>query len=280
MHLIDPISHIYLSQVDNVQRPSGTCNNTSVCMAATAQGLPTHTSRGEQVEDCLFGLQQDYGYSRHAPISLATSFEKWAAAEFPELGLRDVLNLSATWEDVRASLQQGYIVVIHGWFTQAGHIIAITGETGQGWIVSDPWGEWFSSGYKVGVSAKNLIYSHALMERTCGPDGTMWIHSIQGKTKPHYPPLLKRHQENKGIMLQCIYNDGLSFTEDCLEVAPTLIWQIQNRLEFTGFSPGKTDSIWGPKTRMALEQFAAKLGLPALPLEKALAEALIEAQAA
>jgi peptidoglycan hydrolase-like protein with peptidoglycan-binding domain len=40
------------------------------------------------------------------------------------------------------------------------------------------------------------------------------------------------------------------------------ICQAQRQLQEAGFAPGSIDGMLGPQTRMALQQYQAKLGLP------------------
>jgi hypothetical protein len=42
----------------------------------------------------------------------------------------------------------------------------------------------------------------------------------------------------------------------------TRIRQAQRHLQEAGFAPGSMDGMLGPQTRMALQQYQAKLGLP------------------
>jgi len=47
-----------------------------------------------------------------------------------------------------------------------------------GFIVHDPYGEWFSSGYRTDLSGSYLNYSYLLIRRVCIPDGSFWVHFI------------------------------------------------------------------------------------------------------
>jgi hypothetical protein len=47
-----------------------------------------------------------------------------------------------------------------------------------GFIVHDPYGEWFSSGYRTDLSGSYLHYSYRLITRVCIPDGSFWVHFI------------------------------------------------------------------------------------------------------
>ena len=77
----------------------------------------------------------------------------------------------------------GRPVIIHGYFTASGHIIVIRGYDASGFIVNDPYGEFFQSGYDNRRSGAGLHYSYGLIARTCYPESqqdpqNLWIHSL------------------------------------------------------------------------------------------------------
>ena len=54
----------------------------------------------------------------------------------------------------------------------------LIGFDDEGFIVHDPYGEWFPSGYPTDFSGESLHYSYELIERTCSPDGQFSVHYI------------------------------------------------------------------------------------------------------
>jgi lysozyme family protein len=160
----------YLSQLDNETNPHGTCNVTSLSMCMAYYGHPTRNAQGEQLEDELNRYCNEHGLDRHIPQHLAQVVR--------DHGYKDDFRDNGKWDDVKKGLQEGKPCVIHGYFTGSGHIITIVGYNQKGWIVHDPYGEWYSSGYDTSKSGANLTYSYDMMERVCGPNGTMWIHLI------------------------------------------------------------------------------------------------------
>jgi hypothetical protein len=52
------------------------------------------------------------------------------------------------------------------------------GFDSKGFLVHDPYGEWFESGYDTSTSGAYLHYSYDLIQRTCIPDGQFWVHHI------------------------------------------------------------------------------------------------------
>ncbi|HEY9632459.1 MAG TPA: C39 family peptidase [Coleofasciculaceae cyanobacterium] len=160
----------YLSQLDNVTDPYGTCNVTSVAMCMAYLGHPIRNSQGEQLEDELNAYCYEHSLDRHVGEDLAKVLRAY--------GYKDDYQSNAKWEDVKKWLDQGNPCIVHGYFTDSGHIIVIIGYNQKGWIVNDPYGEWYSSGYDTSRTGAGLTYSYDMMERVCGPNGTMWIHYV------------------------------------------------------------------------------------------------------
>ncbi len=164
----------YFSQLDNQNNPYGTCNVTSVAMCMAYFGIKGDGSG--QLEDQLYCYAQDNDLDRHNPYDLVELFLM--------KGLRDRFQPKATWAEVREHLDRGNPAIAHGYFTRSGHIVTIVGYNdaaygGQGaWIVNDPYGEWFSGGYRTDLSGDAVEYSRHMMERVCGVDGDLWIHFV------------------------------------------------------------------------------------------------------
>lgn len=160
----------YFSQLDNVNNPHGSCNVTSLAMCMAYLGHPASNVYGEQLEDELYNYCLNNGLSRHSPTDLAQVVKAY--------GYKDDFQPDAKWGDVKRWLTVGNPIVVHGWFSRSGHIIVIKGYNDKGWIVNDPYGEWFEWGYDTSVSGKNLMYSYGMMKEICGSDGDLWIHYI------------------------------------------------------------------------------------------------------
>jgi hypothetical protein len=162
----------FLSQLDNVERPYGSCNVTSVAMCLRFLypnrnfGCPPRV----QLEDYLFRLLQQYGRSRHNPYDL-----EWLIKFFK---VPTDFRPDARWGDAKKHLNSGKPLIAHGWFTASGHVIVIRGYDDSGWWVNDPYGEWFPNGYDTSRSGENLHYSNRLMQRCCGVDGDLWLHFV------------------------------------------------------------------------------------------------------
>lgn len=164
----------YLSQLDNLYEPNGTCNTTSVAMVMQYFGIQGDGS-GLQLEDQLTKKCWTEGWDRHSPTDLVKLF-KWK-------GIKDKFRSDASWPSIRKWLEAKKPCIVHGYFTRSGHIVVIRGYDdaaydGRGaFIVNDPNGEWNAWGYDHGDGKGNgAFYSYALMNRLCSPDGELWCH--------------------------------------------------------------------------------------------------------
>jgi hypothetical protein len=165
----------YLSQRNNDFNPDGACNVTSIAMCLKYLGINRKTSVG-QFEDELYDYCESKGLSRHDPYDLQRLAEAY--------GAQDEFRESATLNQIKSHLAIGNPVVIHGYFTDFGHIVAVNGYNDDGLYVHDPYGEWFLSGYKLnnpyggeGGPGENIFYSNELITQTCDHDG-IWAHFL------------------------------------------------------------------------------------------------------
>ena len=250
----------YLRQDNNLWYPGGTCNTTSVAMAMGKEGEPLLRKTGEQLEDYLTRYCLDNGLSRHSPGDLVILAQRH--------GYRPRFNAYATWEEVKEWLRQGKVCIVHGWFTPSGHILVIVGydEEKGCWIVHDPWGEWYPSGYDTSASGEYLEYSFKMMSRLCGPDadGQLWIHFFDG---PSNDKRVWKPGAQGGLRLQDIYERKLNIPITEVKQNIGLVKQIQICLaRFPQFQPGAVDGSWGSVTQKAFENmaFAFQLGMSAI----------------
>jgi len=164
----------YLQQLDNRYNPYGSCNVTCVAMCLCYLGMPYPSDC--QLEDKLYIKLEQLGRDRHNPYDL-----KFLIETFP--GYKDIFRENGTLNDIKASINAGNPVIVHGYFTKPGHIIVIRGYDSDGFLVNDPYGEWFSSGYDTSLSGKRLHYSYELIARTCSPESQskpqdIWYHTV------------------------------------------------------------------------------------------------------
>jgi lysozyme family protein/uncharacterized protein YvpB len=159
----------YKSQLDNYYNPTGSCNVTSLAMCMQYLGIPRRDNIG-QYEDELYEYALYNGLSRHDPWDLAKIVRDY--------GGKDTFKPNATIEELQEWLAGGNPAVIHGYFTSFGHIVAVVGYTSSGFYVHDPYGEWFSTGYRTDLPGNFLHYSYNMIRATCIPDGSFWVHFI------------------------------------------------------------------------------------------------------
>lgn len=155
----------YLSQLDNANNPTGSCNVTSIAMALQFYGI-------DAVPDDLYTEMLNSGLIRHSPQDLAIVANK-------RDGVKDEFSPGASIDDVRSHLDTENPGVIHGYFTNSGHIVCVVGYNEKGLVVHDPYGKWLGgTDYDTSVSGEYLTYSYESIEASCLPDGTCWLHKF------------------------------------------------------------------------------------------------------
>jgi uncharacterized protein YvpB len=165
----------YKSQRDNANNPDGSCNVTSLAMCLEFLSIPRRSTSG-QFEDELYEYALDHNLSRHDPYDLAKIVKAY--------GGKDSFDSTSSMKAVKDWLASGNPAVTHGYFTGSGHIVAIVGYDDAGFIVNDPYGEWYASGYDrndpSGNNTKGKFkhYSYQMIEDTCASDNQFWVHSI------------------------------------------------------------------------------------------------------
>lgn len=157
----------YLSQLDNALNPSGACNVTSMAMVCKYL-YPSRnfgkTNRNEQLEDFIYRSFERMQLSRHNPHDI----NEW----FRINGVASSFSGVATMEEIKAHLDRGNPVIIHGYLTTFGHIFVAIGYNDEGLIVNDPYGVY---PYRDWKSGDGITYSYELIKRTCDIDG-IWAH--------------------------------------------------------------------------------------------------------
>ena len=168
----------YFYQYSNRLAPGATCQNTAVAMVLASQGVSIVPDQ----------ITSRYGRGRAQSVDgLKAVFNELAR----EYGVRGVRSTSqGTFAEVKAALDAGSPVIIHGYFTASGHVVVITGYNQEGYFVNDPAGKW-SGYYKDGypnagrrpTEGKNVFYERDAFERAVGTlNGRdfvpMWIHVL------------------------------------------------------------------------------------------------------
>ncbi len=163
----------YLCQLDNTEDPYGTCNITSMSMVLNYFGIKGQNNDSERLPDELHDWIDARGLDRHDPACLAQVVDAY--------GVHDNFRQDATIEDVQEWLTQGNPAVVHGYFTSSGHIVCLIGYNSYGFIVNDPYGEYFAEGYDTSSTGAGLSYSYELIKKTCMTDNQFWVHFLSKK---------------------------------------------------------------------------------------------------
>ncbi|GAB3020573.1 C39 family peptidase [Bowmanella dokdonensis] len=169
----------YYSQLENSYQPHATCSVTSLAMITDFFGITDPSVLGKRTPDYLyerFGLLQDVP-------SLAGGFNQLAQ----EAGstVRDTGWTNGTLAQLRDLAAQGKPTIVHGWFTNPGHILVVTGFDGDYYTVQDPYGKWNLQkwgSYDTSVSGKNQKYPKAAFEYAINDNGTgddLWLHVFE-----------------------------------------------------------------------------------------------------
>lgn len=167
----------YKSQRDNKYNPSGSCNVTSIAMCLAYLGIKGDGSEN-QLEDQLYRYCEEKGLSRHDPNDLAYMVN----TKYKGL-IKDTFTSQGTIDTIKKAIDAGNPCVLHGYFTRFGHIIVIKGYNATGFIVNDPWGEYYADGYDTSASGEGLCYSYNLISKVCSPESVsnpkdMWVHVL------------------------------------------------------------------------------------------------------
>lgn len=158
----------YISQHGNVNRPEATCNITSLCMVINYY-YPNRVN-GELTPDDIYNLAISEGYDIFDPLELVKLGRVY--------GVHSEFTFNGDMDRMKQSIDRGKPCIVHGYFTQSGHIVVVCGYDDKGFIVNDPWGEYYRQGYDTSKSGYQLHYSYDLIRRTCMPDGNLWVHTV------------------------------------------------------------------------------------------------------
>ncbi|HEY9302216.1 MAG TPA: C39 family peptidase, partial [Phormidium sp.] len=113
----------YFSQQDNEIDPWRTCGPTSAAMCLKYFNVPDLGSF-PQYEDDVKARFDRLGIDHGAPDGIRRLLEG--------LGLRDDLTMKGSLSDITRSLDSGEICILHGYWTEPGHILVIRGYNDKG----------------------------------------------------------------------------------------------------------------------------------------------------
>jgi len=163
----------WFSQLDNKRNPYGSCNVTSVAMCLYYFGI--RGNKDGQLEDQAYKRMADKGWDHGDPYRMRDLVESY--------GCEDRFVQNGTLQQIRDAIDKGLPCIVHGFFTRVGHIVAIKGYDDRGFIVNDPYGEYFANGYDTQATGESLRYSIGLISRLCSPESTgqpqdIWLHTL------------------------------------------------------------------------------------------------------
>jgi len=163
----------YYNQYDNRNHPSATCQNTSVAMVLSYFQYNIHPDEifsrwGKDTAQTPSGL--NYVYSSYAANSTINTYT------------------NASPEDLTSALSQGYIAIVHGYFTSYGHVLVVRGYDSQYYYVNDPAGNWdgcfkcgyTSSDYNGIAKYPRKSFENAVFTSNGSSYLPGWIHLIKG----------------------------------------------------------------------------------------------------
>jgi uncharacterized protein YvpB len=161
----------YYNQYDNINYGWATCQNTSIAMVLSYYEIRIHPDTifgkwGKDIAQSPSGLNLVYSdYSSNSTIRTYTN---------------------ATPEKLIDFLNRGFTVIVHGYFTQYGHVLVVKSFDGNFYYVNDPAGQWkgcFKCGYSTSYDGVTRYSKEAFENAVFTSDGYSylpgWIHIIK-----------------------------------------------------------------------------------------------------
>lgn len=176
----------YMSQNDNSAQPWNTCNTTALAMVAAYHGIVGAHSK-MQLEDQFTKRMEAEGYNRFDMESMTRFLGDYAPSKMqPKFNQRNSVTT------LRMLLAQGVPVIVSGRFTPSWHFIVLRGycDNTRQFLVNDPYGEWWRTGYDKSKCNGVEKYSYQLIESLCNDHGrvsTIWsieCYGVNSKPQP------------------------------------------------------------------------------------------------
>jgi len=159
------------------------CNITSVAMILDYFVITPKDKVQTRTPDYLFnkfGIKQD-------PFELQAMFNM--VSRDAGSAIQDVFYEHGTIAQLKELASKGIPTIVHGWFTDSGHILVVTGFDGENYIVNDPYGKWLgkkwaksSVAYDTSVSGQGLRYEAKAFELAINDNGKgndLWLHTFK-----------------------------------------------------------------------------------------------------
>ena len=159
----------YYSQYDNVYEPDATCGLTSAAMVIS------YFKARKVSPDSLY---QRYGKAMGAT-------PEGQMAIYKDFGLYATATRKGSRASIINHLRQNRIVVIHGWFTESGHIMPLINNANDGFVANDPAGVWKKCarcGYTSNTLGAGVKYLYSdLNSSVLSYDGDIWYSVISNQ---------------------------------------------------------------------------------------------------
>jgi hypothetical protein len=170
------------SQRNNVIDPTQTCNTTAMAMVAAFHGIVGDKSYA-QLEDQFSHYMAARGYNRYDMESMTAFLNR-----FYSRWVNAVFSAKRSVGGIVELLCAGIPVIVSGKFTPSWHFIVIRGYTRNEhdelmFIVNDPWGEYWRTGYDGSKGNGIELYSADLISKLCNDDGntkSIWSIAVDG----------------------------------------------------------------------------------------------------
>jgi len=161
----------YYNQYNNTSYPSATCQNTSIAMVLSYFESAIHP-------DSIFA---DWGKDfAQSPSGLNAVYRSYASNS------EIYTYTSASPEDLQSSLSEGFIAIVHGYFTNYGHVLVVRGYDNDYYYVNDPAGKWdgcFKCGYNGSYNGvtrySKIAFENAVFTSNGNNYIPGWIHLIR-----------------------------------------------------------------------------------------------------
>ena len=150
----------YFYQASNKNNPYSSCGATSTAMLINFRfGSKTNPDK----------LQVSYGKSAmQSPEGIAKTMGRF--------GLKTKWTRTGTRSQIKSHLKAGRPVIVHGFWTNSGHIVVITGFNSSAWILHDPAGDWNRGYFRSSSAGRSIKHSFGgSFDKKMSSDGDIWF---------------------------------------------------------------------------------------------------------
>ena len=156
----------YFYQGNNRYNPGSSCGATSTAM------LINYNYAGKTTPDIL---QVNYGKAKmQTPEGITDVLRKQ--------GLYAKYSRTGTRAQIKKHLDAGRAVIVHGFWTGAGHIAVLRGYDKKNWYANDPAGDWYVGYMNSSIQGKNVSYPlNGSFDNKMSSDGDIWFSTASTK---------------------------------------------------------------------------------------------------